>query len=274
MARRDARRGAARGGRGRGTRRGPGAAAPAANAARRSTRAGIGHRSAQRAAAAARRAADRGAPRPSWHDPGGSASGARRLHRARLGGGAALLVGDHRQRRRAGRRAAPCRAALARRAAERQPRPRLRSGATEGWRRGRALCAAAPASDDAVRRAAPPIARRARHRASRRWRKRSASRRPISRRSSMAGAAGPPMRWSSRICAQLNIIWDDADELIAWRASRIPASRSTPPGFSPAATELANLLAERIRKLPPERVARLLDLLKSTPAAAPKRRRR
>ena len=37
-------------------------------------------------------------------------------------------------------------------------------------------------------------------------------------------------------------------------------------GLSPAATELANLLAERIRKLPPERVERLLDLLKSAPA--------
>jgi transcriptional regulator with XRE-family HTH domain len=55
------------------------------------------------------------------------------------------------------------------------------------------------------------------------------------------------------ICAHLNIIWD---------------------GLSPAATELANLLAERIRKLPPERVERLLDLLKSAPALQPRRRRR
>ena len=45
-------------------------------------------------------------------------------------------------------------------------------------------------------------------------------------------------------------------------------------GFSPAATELANLLAERIRKLPPDRIERLLDLLKSAPATAPRRRRR
>jgi transcriptional regulator with XRE-family HTH domain len=76
------------------------------------------------------------------------------------------------------------------------------------------------------------------------------------------------------ICAQLNIIWDDADEL--HRLARLSHPRVTvdTAGLSPVATELANLLAERIRKLPPERVERLLDLLKSAPTAAPKRRRR
>jgi transcriptional regulator with XRE-family HTH domain len=76
------------------------------------------------------------------------------------------------------------------------------------------------------------------------------------------------------ICAQLNIIWDDADEL--HRLARLSHPRITvdTAGLSPAATELANLLAERIRKLPPERVERLLDLLKSTPTVKPPRRRR
>jgi transcriptional regulator with XRE-family HTH domain len=76
------------------------------------------------------------------------------------------------------------------------------------------------------------------------------------------------------ICAQLNIIWDDADEL--HRLARLSHPRVTvdTAGLSPAATELANLLAERIRKLPSERVERLLDVLKSAPAARPKRRRR
>src|ERR1700732_4300777 len=76
------------------------------------------------------------------------------------------------------------------------------------------------------------------------------------------------------ICAQLNIIWDDADELA--RLARLSHPRVTvdTAGLSPDATELANLLAERIRKLPPERVERLLDLLKSAPTAPPKRRRR
>jgi len=76
------------------------------------------------------------------------------------------------------------------------------------------------------------------------------------------------------ICAQLGIIWDDADELM--RLARLSHPRITvdTAGLSAEATELANLLAERIRKLPPERVARLLDLLKTAPAGPPQRRRR
>ena len=62
------------------------------------------------------------------------------------------------------------------------------------------------------------------------------------------------------ICAQLNIIWDEADELL--RLARLSHPRVTvdTQGLSPEATELANLLAERIRKLPPERIGRLLGL--------------
>ena len=76
------------------------------------------------------------------------------------------------------------------------------------------------------------------------------------------------------ICALLNIIWDEADEL--HRLARLSHPRITvdTAGLSPAATELANLLAERIRKLPPERVDRLLELLKSTPTGPVGRRRR
>jgi transcriptional regulator with XRE-family HTH domain len=76
------------------------------------------------------------------------------------------------------------------------------------------------------------------------------------------------------ICALLNIIWDEADEL--HRLARLSHPRITvdTAGLSPAATELANLLAERIRKLPPERVERLLDLLKSAPQMPRPRRRR
>jgi transcriptional regulator with XRE-family HTH domain len=76
------------------------------------------------------------------------------------------------------------------------------------------------------------------------------------------------------ICAQLNIIWDEADEL--HRLARLSHPRITvdTAGLSPQATELANLLAERIRKLPPERIERLLDLLKSAPAGPPRHRPR
>ena len=75
------------------------------------------------------------------------------------------------------------------------------------------------------------------------------------------------------ICAQLNIIWDDADELA--RLARLSHPRVTvdTAGLAPSATELANLLAERIRKLQPETIARMLELLQSE-AAPPRRRRR
>ncbi len=75
------------------------------------------------------------------------------------------------------------------------------------------------------------------------------------------------------ICAQLGIIWDEADELM--RLARISHPRVTvdTAGLSAEATELANLLAERIRKLPPARVARLLELIKSAPTSPPRHRR-
>jgi transcriptional regulator with XRE-family HTH domain len=73
------------------------------------------------------------------------------------------------------------------------------------------------------------------------------------------------------ICAQLNIIWDEADELM--RLARLSHPRVTVDtgGLSAEATELANLLAERIRKLPPERIARLLELVKTVPVPAARR---
>lgn len=76
------------------------------------------------------------------------------------------------------------------------------------------------------------------------------------------------------ICAHLNIIWDEADELI--RLARLSHPRVTvdTAGLVPQATELANLLAERIRKLSPEEVERMLTILKEAPGARPRRRAR
>jgi transcriptional regulator with XRE-family HTH domain len=76
------------------------------------------------------------------------------------------------------------------------------------------------------------------------------------------------------ICAQLNIIWDDADELL--RLARLSHPRITvdTAGLAPQATELANLLAERIRKLPPAEIERMLAILKAAPGVRPLRRRR
>ena len=76
------------------------------------------------------------------------------------------------------------------------------------------------------------------------------------------------------ICAQLNIIWDDADELL--RLARLSHPRVTvdTQGLAAPATELAHLLAERIRKLAPPEIERMLALLKSAPGAKPSPRRR
>lgn len=76
------------------------------------------------------------------------------------------------------------------------------------------------------------------------------------------------------ICAQLGIIWDDADELMRLARISHPRVIVDTAGLSADATEVANLLAERIRKLPPERVARMLELLKTAPAGPSIRRRR
>jgi transcriptional regulator with XRE-family HTH domain len=68
------------------------------------------------------------------------------------------------------------------------------------------------------------------------------------------------------ICAYLNIIWDEADELA--RLARLSHPRVTvdTAGLSPRATELANRLAERIATLPPARIDRMLALMDAAPA--------
>lgn len=57
------------------------------------------------------------------------------------------------------------------------------------------------------------------------------------------------------------LIWDDAEEMV--RLARISHPRVTldTSGLSPEATELANLLANRIRKLPPEAIAAMRRIL-------------
>jgi transcriptional regulator with XRE-family HTH domain len=76
------------------------------------------------------------------------------------------------------------------------------------------------------------------------------------------------------VCAQLNIIWDEADELLRLARLSHPRVAVDTAGLSPAATELANLLAERIRKLPPDTIERMLEVLRSDPMPPPRRRTR
>lgn len=75
------------------------------------------------------------------------------------------------------------------------------------------------------------------------------------------------------LCAQLNIIWDEADELIRLAKLSHPRVTVDTAGLAPQATELANLLAERIRKLSPAEIERMLAVLRaSTSGARPRRR--
>ena len=77
------------------------------------------------------------------------------------------------------------------------------------------------------------------------------------------GRRGRPSRLRvHEICQFFNLVWDEADELP--RLARISHPRLTvdTSGLTPEATELANELAQRIRKLPAEKVNALLETLK------------
>lgn len=73
-----------------------------------------------------------------------------------------------------------------------------------------------------------------------------------------------------QICGYLGIIWDDADELQALAKRSRPKVTVDTGGLSPLATELANLLAERVGELDEPTLARLLDIVRT--AAIPTRR--
>lgn len=86
------------------------------------------------------------------------------------------------------------------------------------------------------------------------------------------GKRGKPSPMLVRqICTFFTIIWDEAEELE--RLSRIshPRVAVDTAGLSPRATELANLLAERIGDLGEEE---LKELLKKINSSSPRRPRR
>ncbi len=73
-----------------------------------------------------------------------------------------------------------------------------------------------------------------------------------------------------QICDYFGLYWDDAEELRGLARLSHPRVTVDTAGLSPAKTELANLLAERIRALPEATVAELVRHLK--PAGGKKRR--
>lgn len=77
------------------------------------------------------------------------------------------------------------------------------------------------------------------------------------------GKRGRPT-WAlvQRIIAYFNVIWDEAEDLQRLAELSQPKVSVDTSGLSAEATELANLLAQEIRHLPPEAVAELLGRLK------------
>lgn len=74
-----------------------------------------------------------------------------------------------------------------------------------------------------------------------------------------------------KIIGYFNVIWDDAEEVLRLAGQSHPRVVIDTSGLSPAATELANLLAERIGDLDTEMLDRLIALLTAPVQQAPGR---
>ena len=70
-----------------------------------------------------------------------------------------------------------------------------------------------------------------------------------------------------KIIGYFNVIWDEADQLQALVQISNPRVTIDTSGLSPAATRLVNLLAERIRDLDAESLARMIALVPEAPDA-------
>jgi transcriptional regulator with XRE-family HTH domain len=84
------------------------------------------------------------------------------------------------------------------------------------------------------------------------------------------GRRGAPS-WAlvQKIIGYFNVIWDDAEELERLAETSHPRVIVDTSGLSPAATELANLLAASVGRLEPDDIRRLIDQIE---AALAKRR--
>jgi transcriptional regulator with XRE-family HTH domain len=74
-----------------------------------------------------------------------------------------------------------------------------------------------------------------------------------------------------KIIGYFNVIWDDAEEVLRLAGQSHPRVVIDTSGLSLAATELANLLAERIGSLDTRTLAEMRALLEGLPRPAPGR---
>lgn len=86
------------------------------------------------------------------------------------------------------------------------------------------------------------------------------------------GRRGVPT-WAllQKIIGYFNVIWDDAEEVLRLAAQSHPRVVIDTSGLSPAATELANLLAARISDLDAETLGQLIGMLDLPARQAPGR---
>ena len=68
-----------------------------------------------------------------------------------------------------------------------------------------------------------------------------------------------------KIIGYFNIIWDDAEELLRLAEASDPRAVMETSGLSPRATELANLLAERIAQLTEAELEQLIAIVSRPP---------
>ena len=73
----------------------------------------------------------------------------------------------------------------------------------------------------------------------------------------------PNRRFVHQVCQFFGIIWDEAEALQVLADRSHPRVTVDTAGLSPEATEFANLLAEKISKMPSERLAEWLEDLRS-----------
>lgn len=66
-----------------------------------------------------------------------------------------------------------------------------------------------------------------------------------------------------RIIEYFNLIWDDAEDLVALARSSDPRVTVDTAGLDPEATSLANLLAANIADLSPQSLERLIEALET-----------
>ncbi|MDP2699247.1 helix-turn-helix domain-containing protein [Thalassospira sp.] len=69
-----------------------------------------------------------------------------------------------------------------------------------------------------------------------------------------------------QICGYFNLVWDDVDDIKRLAQLSHPKVTVDTAGLAPEATELANLLAERIAGMGDQQLARMLEIVREKSA--------